>query len=373
MDTIDTSAYPKEESVRILSKELEKHPILILTGPQGGGKTTLAIQMLSENVGAYFEGRARSAQPVVLIRKDLVDKMKAELFEKRKLPIFEGDEPVYVDVSIYDQLKLLVENIFDVMELGEPELIRQISLLTKGIGVVPKPIELIAKDEELVKRRLARHLDAKERLSTLLEKEKRYGIESNLLGIQGAKVADIINREGVSDYSEDQISRTIKDFEMIIPTKDMTLPECLEKMMEISNTENKESGFLALHTDEKIISDLVVGKHTNSLIGVTLLEIYVGFRQNRSLYRAYKHEKEGKIEVIHSYTPTLQELEYLANPWIPPPSSELPIMSSADIAAAERFDLIVSVVEADGKVESSNRKRKKKLEEIISELFAGEK
>jgi len=326
MDTIDTSAYPKEESVRILSKELEKHPILILTGPQGGGKTTLAIQMLSENVGAYFEGRARSAQPVVLIRKDLVDKMKAELFEKRKLPIFEGDEPVYVDVSIYDQLKLLVENIFDVMELGEPELIRQISLLTKGIGVVPKPIELIAKDEELVKRRLARHLDAKERLSTLLEKEKRYGIESNLLGIQGAKVADIINREGVSDYSEDQISRTIKDFEMIIPTKDMTLPECLEKMMEISNTENKESGFLALHTDEgeKIISDLVVGKHTNSLIGVTLLEIYVGFRQNRSLYRAYKHEKEGKIEVIHSYTPTLQELEYLANPWIPPPSSELP-------------------------------------------------
>src|SRR3990170_1334294 len=375
MDILDTSTHTKEESVRILAKELEENPILILTGPQGGGKTTMAIKLLSKNVGAYFEGRARAAQPVVLIRKDIVEKMKEEPYEKRKLPIFEGDEPVYVDVSIYDQLKLLVENIFDVMELGEPELIRQISLLTKGIGVVPKPIELIAKDEELVKRRLARHLDAKERLSTLLEKEKRYGIESNLLGIQGAKVADIINREGVSDYSEDQISRTIKDFEMIIPTKDMTLPECLEKMMEISNTENKESGLLALHTDEgeKIISDLVVGKHTNSLIGVTLLEIYVGFRQNRSLYRAYKHEKEGKIEVIHSYTPTLQELEYLANPWIPPPSSELPIMSSADIAAAERFDLIVSVVEADGKVESSNRKRKKKLEEIISELFAGEK
>src|SRR3990172_9600215 len=243
MDTIDTSAYPKEESVRILSKELEKHPILILTGPQGGGKTTLAIQMLSENVGAYFEGRARSAQPVVLIRKDLVDKMKAELFEKRKLPIFEGDEPVYVDVSIYDQLKLLVENIFDVMELGEPELIRQISLLTKGIGVVPKPIELIAKDEELVKRRLARHLDAKERLSTLLEKEKKYGIESNLLGIQGAKITDILHREGVADYSEDQISRTIKDFDRIIPTKEMTLKDCLQKMIEISNNENKESGF----------------------------------------------------------------------------------------------------------------------------------
>src|SRR3972149_8249121 len=100
MDTIDTSAYPKEESVRILSKELEKHPILILTGPQGGGKTTLAIQMLTENVGAYFEGRARAAQPVVLIRKDFVEKMKGGRYEKRKLPIFEGDEPVFVEVSV---------------------------------------------------------------------------------------------------------------------------------------------------------------------------------------------------------------------------------------------------------------------------------
>lgn len=372
MDILDTSAHTREESVRILSKELEKYPILVLTGPQGGGKTTLAIQMLSENVGAMFEGRARTAQPVVLIRKDLVEKMKQELYEKRKLPIFEGDEQVVVEVSVYDQVKLMVENIFDVMELGEPELIRQISLLTKKMGIVPKGIELIASDEELVKRRLTRHLDAKDRLSTLLEKEKKYGIESNLLGIQGARVTDIINRDGVADYSDDQISRTINDFDRIIPTKDMNLIDCLQKMIEISNNENKESGFLLLHAEggEKIISDLVVGKHTNSLIGVTLLEIYVGFRQNRSLYRAYKHEKEGKIEVIHSYTPTLQELEFMANPWIPP--TEVPIMSSADTATAERFDIIVSVVEADGKVESSSKSRKKQLEELISEFLVDE-
>jgi DNA polymerase III delta prime subunit len=368
MEFLDTSANTKEESVRILSKELEEHPILILIGPQGVGKTTLAIQLLSESVGAYFEGRARSAQPVVLIRKDLVEKMKNEIYEKRKLPIFDGDEPVYVDVSIYDQVKLLVENIFDVMELGESELIRQISRLTKKLGVVPEAIELISSDEELVKRRLLRHLDAKQRLSTLLEKEKKYGIETNLWGIQGAKVTDLVNRNGVADYDGDQISRTIKDFERIIPTKDMTVPDCIMKMMEISANENKESGFLLLHNDNKetIISDLVVGKHNNSLIGVTLLEIYVGFRQNRSLYRAYKHTKEGKLEVIHSYTPTLQEIEVLANPWIPPCDEPTEIMSSADVAAAERFDIIVSVVEADGKVESSSKRRKQELEEIIA-------
>ncbi len=368
MEFLDTSTHTRDESVRILSKELEEHPILILIGPQGVGKTTLAIQLLSENVGAYFEGRARSAQPVVLIRKDLVEKMKNEVYEKRKLPIFDGDEPVYVDVSVYDQIKLLVENIFDVMELGEPELIRQISLLTKKQRVIPKAIELISSDEELVKRRLLRHLDAKQRLSTLLEKEKKYGIESNLLGIQGAKVTDFINREGVADYDEDQISRTIKDFDRIIPTKDMTLPECIARMMEISINENKESGFLVLHNDNKetIISDLVVGKSTNSLVGVTLLEIYVGFRQNRSLYRAYKHAKEGKLEVIHSYTPTLQEIEVLANPWIPPSNDPTEILSSADVAAAERFDIMVSVVEADGNVESSSKRRKQELEEIIA-------
>jgi len=374
MDILDTSAYTKEESVRILSKELEEHPILILTGPQGGGKTTLAIKMLSENVGAYFEGRARAAQPVVLIRKDLLEKMKVELFEKRKLPIFEGDDPIFVDVSVYDQVKMLVENIFDIRELGEIELARQITLLTKKMGAVPKAIELVASDEELVKRRLSRHLDAKDRLNTLLQKEKKYGIESNLWGIQGAKITDTINREGVADYDEDQISRTIKDFDRIIPTKGMSLPECIARMMEISYNENKESGFLVLHTKEgeKIISDIVVGKHTNSLIGVTLLEIYVGFRQNRSLYRAYKHEKEGKLEVIHSYTPTLQEIEILANPWIPPSAEPTRIMSTADVSAGERFDVMVSVIQADGKVESSSKKRKKELEEIISDIVPEE-
>ena len=372
MDIIDTSVHTREESVRILSKELEEHPILILTGPQGGGKTTLAIKMLSENVGAYFEGRARAAQPVVLIRKDLLEKMKVELFEKRKLPIFEGDDPIFVDVSVYDQVKMLVENIFDIRELGEIELARQITLLTKKMGAVPKTIELVASDEELVKRRLLRHLDAKDRLNTLLQKEKKYGIESNLWGIQGAKITDTIHREGVTDYDEDQISRTIKDFDRIIPTKGMSLPECIARMMEISCNENKESGFLVLHTREgqKIISDIVVGKHTNSLIGVTLLEIYVGFRQNRSLYRAYKHEKEGKLEVIHSYTPMLQEIEILANPWIPPSATQ--IMSSADVSAAERFDVMVSVIEADGKVESSSKKRKRELEEIISDIVPEE-
>jgi uncharacterized tellurite resistance protein B-like protein len=369
MDSLDTSAHTKEESVRLISEELEKHQILILTGPQGGGKTTLAIKMLSGNVGAYFEGRARAAQPVVLIRKDFVEKLKGELYEKRKLPIFEGDEQVVVDVSIYDQVKLLVENIFDVMELGEPELIRQITLLTKKFGAAPKAIELIASDEELVKRRLLRHLDAKERLTTLLEKEKKFGIESNIWGIQGAKVTDMINREGVSDYQEDQVSRTIKDFDRIIPTKGMAVADCIAKMMEISYNENKESGFLVLHTDEgeKIISDLVVGKDTNSLIGVTLLEIYVGFRQNRSLERAYKHAKEGKLEVIHSYTPTLQEMAVMANPWVPPPYNT-PIFSSADESAAERFDVTISVIEADGNVESSNKKRKKELEELVSDI-----
>jgi len=371
MDILDTSSHSKEELVHFLSKELDKNPILMLTGPQGGGKTTLAIKLLSENVGAYFEGRGRAAQPVVLIRKDLVEKMKGELYERRKLPIFEGDDPVFVDVSVYDQIRLLVENIFDVMELGEPELIRQITLLTSKMGVVPKAIELVASDEELVKRRLARHLDAKERLSILIEKEKKYGIESNLWGIQGAKITDIVNREGVTDYDEDQISRTIKDFDRIIPTKDMTLEDCLLKMIEISNNENNESGFLVEHSDEgdKIISDLVVGKGANSLIGVTLLEIYVGFRQNRSLYRAYKHAKEGKLEVIHSYTPTLQELAYNANPWNPPLTIEIPILSSADVAASERFDIMVSVIKPDGMVESSSKKRKEELEEIIEGII----
>ena len=91
----------------------------------------------------------------------------------------------------------------------------------------------------------------------------------------------------------------------------------------------------------------------------------MGFRQNRSLYRAYKHAKEGKLEIIHSYTPLLQEFEYNANPWNPPISIEIPVLSSADIATSERFDIMVSVIRPDGIVESSNKKRKNELEEII--------
>ena len=56
----------------------------------------------------------------------------------------------------------------------------------------------------------------------------------------------------------------------------------------------------------------------------------------------------------------------LANPWIPPSNEPTTIMSSADVAAAERFDITISVIEADGKVESSSKKRKQELEEIIA-------
>lgn len=363
MYVLDTSAHSREESVRILSREIRKNPLLILTGPQGGGKTTLAIQLISEKIGAMLEGRARSAQPVVLVRRDLAERMKGEIVEKRKLPIMDGDNPIYVSVTMYDKLKNLIEYVFDVMELGEPELIRNISELTRGIGIVPKVIEVIAQDDDLVKRRLSRHLDAKDRLEALLEKEKKYGIETNILGIQGARID--LKRQGVEKYAEDQISRTIEDFDRVIPTSSLSVKDCIEKMVEISRDEGKESGFLVLHTSEgeRIISDLVVGRKKNSLVGVTLLEIYVGFRQNRALYRAYKHCLEGKLEVIHSYTPSLQELEYMANPWTPPLDN--PIISTADIAASERFDIIVSVISPNREVESSNKKRKKELLELL--------
>jgi len=47
----------------------------------------------------------------------------------------------------------------------------------------------------------------------------------------------------------------------------MNLIECLIEMIEISNNENNESGFLVLHSNdgEHIISDIVVGKGANSL------------------------------------------------------------------------------------------------------------
>ncbi len=367
MKVLDTSLHSKEESLNYLARELEEHPLLVLTGPQGGGKTTLGIELLSDNVGAMFEGRARSAQPVVLVRRDLASKLKEKVYETRKLPIFEGDEPVCVDVTYYEQLKLLIENVFDVMELGEEELVRQITRLLEPFEVKPRVIELVASEEELIRRRLSRHLDAVSRLEKLLEKEKKYNIESNILGIQGAKVADPLKREGVEKYRHDQISRTIEDFDRIIPTKGMTVKECLEKMIEICANENREAGFLVLHTDEgeKIVSDLVVGRQENSLIGVTLLEIYVGYRQCRSLYRAYKHALDGKLEVIHSYNPTLEEMECLANPLVPPEEDYGSILSTADQAASERFDIIVSVVDPEGNVESSSRKRKRQLEEML--------
>ena len=49
-----------------------------------------------------------------------------------------------------------------------------------------------------------------------------------------------------------------------------------------------------------------------------------------------------------------------------------PAGTIVDVGAAERFDVIVSVVEADGKVESSSKKRKIELEEIISQLVPEE-
>jgi hypothetical protein len=49
--------------------------------------------------------------------------------------------------------------------------------------------------------------------------------------------------------------------------------------------------------------------------------------------------------------------------------AEVPIMSSADVVATERFDVMVSVVEADRTVESSSKKRNIELEEILLGLL----
>ena len=48
---------------------------------------------------------------------------------------------------------------------------------------------------------------------------------------------------------------------------------------------------------------------------------------------------------------------------------EIPILSTADIAASERFDIMVSVIKPDGSVESSSKKRKGELEEIIEGII----
>jgi len=372
VNVLDTSEHTKDELTEILRKELEDNPILFLTGPQGGGKTTLSVKMADEKVGAIYEGRARSAQPVIIIRKDVTDKMEQEIVERRKLPIFDGDEPIYVDVKMLDKLNYIIEDVFDVMELGEEHL-----FLSAKIGIKPKQIEIIADEDMLVRRRLQRHVDAKDRLEELLRKEKQYGIKSNLLGIQGAKVLDILNREGVGNYDDSQFSRTVNDFDRILPTRDMTLGQCLLKVVEISNEEGKESGFLVMHTDDggqKIISDLVVGKHVNSMIGVTLLEIYVGYRQSRHMYQTYKSNLEGKVEVIHSFTPELQlevGFKQLANMNLDYISEEddTGLVSVADKAAADRFGIIVSVVDTDGNIESSEPKRIEELERIMFEAY----
>ncbi|KAF5410928.1 MAG: hypothetical protein C5S43_03985 [Candidatus Methanocomedens sp.] len=380
MEVLDTSKQTKEESIEILKKELSEHPFLYLTGPQGGGKTSLSIMMADENVGAIYEGRARAAQPVIMIRRDLLDRMEQEIVERRKLPIFEGDEPIYVDVTMLDKLNYIIELVFDLMELGEEKLYTDMEQLVALIGVVPRHLEVIADEDILVRRRLERHMDASRRLEELLRKEKQYGIKSNMLGIQGAKVMDIIGREGVGKYEEGQFSRTVEDFDRLISTKDMTLGQCLLEIVEISNEENKESGFLMLHSKDgtqKIISDLVVGKQENSMIGVTLLEVYVGYRQNRSMYQTYKGCLDGRVEVIHSFTPKLQEavglkqmmgmnLDYFTQE---DKAIAAGLLSEADIAAAERFGITVTVVDTDGKIESSDPERVKKLDRFMYEAF----
>jgi len=377
MDVIDTSEYSKDELVEILRKELDEHSFLYLVGPQGGGKTTISIKMADENVGAIYEGRARSAQPVIVIRRDLLDQMETEIIERRKLPIFDGDDPIYVEVTMLQKLNSIIENVFDLMELGEEQLFKEMKQLLEPIGIVPKQIEFTSNEEVLLRRRLQRHTDAPDRLNELLAKEKQYGIKSNLLGIQGARVMDIINRDGVGKYEETQYSRTVEDFDAIISTKDMSIGQCLIKMIELSLKERKESGILVLHTKDgkqKIISDLVIGKQDNSMIGVTLLEVYVGFRQNRSMYQTYTSSMKGELEVIHSFTPQLQQMvgmETLGNMNLDMITEEddTGVLSVADTAAAERFGITISVIDPEGNIESSNPERVEKLENLLFEAY----
>lgn len=377
MDVIDTSEYSKDELVEILRKELDEHSFLYLVGPQGGGKTTISIKMADENVGAIYEGRARSAQPVIVIRRDLLDQMETEIIERRKLPIFDGDDPIYVEVTMLQKLNSIIENVFDLMELGEEQLFKEMKQLLEPIGIVPKQIEFTSNEEVLLRRRLQRHTDAPDRLNELLAKEKQYGIKSNLLGIQGARVMDIINRDGVGKYEETQYSRTVEDFDAIISTKNMSIGQCLIKMIELSLKERKESGILVLHTKDgkqKIISDLVIGKQDNSMIGVTLLEVYVGFRQNRSMYQTYTSSMEGELEVIHSFTPQLQQMvgmETLGNMNLDMITEEddTGVLSVADTAAAERFGITISVIDPEGNIGSSNPERIEKLENLLFEAY----
>lgn len=377
VDIFDTSKYSKEEAIEILRNELAHNPVLFLTGPQGGGKTTLSVAMADENVGAIYEGRARSAQPVILIRRDCLEQMEKEIVEHRKLPIFDGDGPAYVDVTMLEKLNFIIEHIFDLMEMGEERLYHDIRQLTEPYGIVPKRIEIIADDDILVRRRLQRHMDATERLTELLEKEKKYEIKSNIWGIQGARVLDIMNREGVGKYENGKFSRTIEDFDRVIPTKDMTIGQCLLKMVEIANEEGKETGFLIQHTKDgkqKIMSDIVVGKPENSMIGVTLLEIYIGYRQDRHMYQTYTSNIDGNLELIHTFTPHLQAMTaqgVLGNIMLDQITEidETGLVSEADKAAAERFGITVTVVDSDGNIESSTPKRAEELDQLMYTAF----
>jgi ABC-type branched-subunit amino acid transport system ATPase component len=349
-ETLNTSRYTKQEAAEIIRDKLSRTPILILIGPQGGGKTTLAIESLDENTGAYFEGHVRAAQPVILIRRDAVEKLKNTIVERRPLPIYDGDEQLYTEVTAYDTIKSSIETIFDIFELGEVELAKKIRSIAAEHGLDTQIIEVIAEPDDLRQRRLHRKDDAPQRLEKLLEKEKKYQIESNIMSIQGAKILDIVHRDKVGSFADDEISRTLKDFNRIIPTEGKTLKECMQLLMKISKEEKRESGFLVLHKHKKeqIISDIVVGG-TRSIIGVTMLEVYVGFRQQGlAAGGVYKPDIEGVIEVIHSH------------------HGGDKLLSPEDYNAAERFGIIVTVVEAEGNIASTYPPRRKMLQRLLN-------
>ena len=347
MPVINTSRLTRREALAALSSELDQYPVLILVGPQGSGKTTLAIEAIDSRVGALFEGRVRSSQPVILLRRDAMDAMQEVVVEHRKLPIEGKNGPLRVDVSMYDALKAVIEGVFDVMELGEDVLVSRIRELTSSVTQV-RVIEVVADFDDLKHRRMNRHKDAAARLEMLLQKEHRFGVESNIWGIQGARVGDIISRDSVSPYLSGQISRTPEDFYEVIPTKGLSLEECLTKMLCIAKNEKRESGFLVLHREGRaqVISDILVGS-SNSIIGVTMLELYVGYRQRRRNQQVYMPDIDGTVELIHSHLRGDSRL------------------SSADIGGAERFGIIVSVVEPDGGVDSTNEARREELRQIL--------
>ncbi len=350
MTVINTSKLDRGEAQRALSSELDRHPLIILLGPQGSGKTTLAIELIDSRVGAIFEGRVRSSQPVILLRRDAMDAMQQVVVEHRKLPIEGVGGAIYVDVSMYDALKATIEGVFDVMELGEDVLVSRITELVGDVMGV-SVIEVVADSDDLRERRMNRHKDAAARLEMLLLKEQRFGVESNIWGIQGARVGDIISRDSVSPYLSGQISRTPEDFSRAIPTKGLSLEECLREMIGIAKNEKLESGFLVLHREgeQQAISDILVGSR-NSIIGVTMLELYVGYRQRRRNLQdrqVYVPDIEGTVELIHSHMQGDFRL------------------SDADRGGAERFGIIVSVVEPDGGVDSTNDARREELRQIL--------